>query len=63
MLREIERAVRWRLTNICLEVGPGLRGPDVHAMAPGVVELLQFHEVKHLCYLNLSFMNKFMLDW
>jgi hypothetical protein len=33
-------------TNICLEVVGGAL--DVHAMAPGVVQLRQLHEVEHL---------------
>jgi len=37
-------------SNICLDVLVGLLGGahDVHAMTPGVVQLRQLHEVKHL---------------
>ena len=37
-------------SNICLDVLVGLLGGalDVHAMAPGVVQLRQLHEVEHL---------------
>jgi hypothetical protein len=48
--RERERDGELWATNICLDVLVGLLGwaLDVHAMAPGVVQLPQLHEVEHL---------------
>jgi hypothetical protein len=44
---EIKEMVTNR-TDICLVVGYCGGALDVHAMAPGVVQLLQLHKIKHL---------------
>jgi hypothetical protein len=49
-MREKQEREMCKESNICLDVLVGLLGGahDVHAMTPGVVQLRQLHEVKHL---------------